>query len=154
MISMRSRAPLRRALVAVAATAVVSVGCATAQASAHSSHASVTKYGEAAVNRAFRASGIGLYDEGFGAVQPVTVLGSTEAHQGWNVAVYIYLTPAAAAESYKGSIKVWHGAGMAGVLKKNVVVAVVPTNRVSIGKSGAPFAMPELITETLARLPK
>jgi hypothetical protein len=151
---MRSRAFLRRALVAVLATTVLSVGCATAQASAHSSHASVTKYGEAAVTRAFRASGIGLYDEGFGAVQPVIVLGSTKVHQGWNVAVYIYVTPAAAAESYKGSIKVWHGAGMAGALEKNVVVAVVPTNRVTIAKSATPFAMPELITQTLARLSK
>ena len=113
----------------------------------------VTKYGESAVTRAFRTSGIGLYNAGFGAVQPVTELASTSAHQGWNVAIYIYLTQNAAAESYNGSIKSWRGAGMAAALKKNIVVAVVPKNRITIGKSGKPFALPALIVQTLAKLP-
>jgi hypothetical protein len=154
MTQMQTRTSLRKVLVAVLATTVVWAGCAAAQASAQPSRASVTRYGKTAVIRAFRASGIGLYDAGFGAVQPVTELASTEAHQGWNLAIYIYLTPHAAAESYNGSIKTWRGAGMAAALKKNLVVAVVPKDRITIAKSGSPFALPELIAKTLASLPK
>ena len=154
MILMQTRTSLRKLLVAVLGATVVWAGGAAAQASAQPSRATVTKYGRTAVIRAFRKSGIGLYDAGFGAVQPVTELASTEAHQGWNVAIYIYLTPAAAAASYNGSIKTWHGAGMAAALKKNLVVAVVPKDRISIAKSASPFALPDLIAKTLASLPK
>jgi hypothetical protein len=154
MTLMPTRTSLRKLFVAVLVTTVVWVGGAAAQASAQPSRATVTKYGRTVVIRAFRKSGIGLYDAGFGAVQPVTELASTEAHQGWNLAIYIYLTPAAAAESYNGSIKSWRGAGMAAALKKNLVVAVVPKNRIAIGKSASPFALPVLITKTLASLPK
>jgi hypothetical protein len=154
MARMQTQVSLRKTLVAVLATAVVLAGGAAAGASAQPSRASVTRYGKTAVIKAFRKSGIGLYDAGYGAVQPVTELASTEAHQGWTLAVYIYLTPSAAAESYNGSIKTWHGAGMAGALKKNLVVAVVPKNRSSIGKAGSPFALPALVAKTLASLPK
>jgi hypothetical protein len=147
-----SRTRFRKTLVAVLATTVVWVGCAAA-ASAQPSTISVKKYGSTAVIRAFRASGIGLYNQGYGAVQPVTVFASTEAHQGWNVAVYIYLTPKAAAESYKGNIGAWRGAGMAAAVKKNVVVAVVPKQRVTIAKKAKPWPLPDLIVKTLASLP-
>jgi hypothetical protein len=154
MTFMQTQGSLRKILAAVLATTVVWAGFAAAQASAQPAHATVTKYGRTAVIKAFRKSGIGLYDEGYGAIQPVTELASTQAHQGWNLAVYIYLTPNAAAASYNGSIKTWHGAGMAAALKKNIVVAVVPKNRISIGKAGSPFALPELVAKTLASLPK
>ncbi len=148
-----SRARLRKTLVAVLATSVVWAGCVTAAAAAKPSGASVTKYGATTVVRAFRAAGIGLYDQGYGAVQPVTVFASTEAHQGWNVAVYIYLTPGAAAASYRGNIDAWRGAGMAAAVKKNVVVAVVPKQRVTIAKKAKPWPLPDLIAKTLASLP-
>jgi hypothetical protein len=154
MILMQSRLSLRKLLVAILATSVIWVAYAAGQASAQPSGATVTKYGRTAVIKAFRKSGIGLYDAGYGAVQPVTELASTQAHQGWNLAVYIYLTPSAAAESYNGSIKTWRGAGMAAALKKNIVVAVVPKNRTTIAKPGSPFALPELVAKTLASLPK
>jgi len=154
MTLMRSGTSLRKLLAAVLATTVVWVACAAAQASAQPTRATVTKYGKTAVIKAFRKSGIGLYDAGYGAIQPVTELASTQAHQGWNLAIYIYLTPHAAAESYNGSIKTWRGAGMAAALKKNIVVAVVPKNRITIGKTGSPFALPELVAKTLASLPK
>jgi hypothetical protein len=154
MTLMRSRTSLRKLFVAVLATTVVWVAFAAAQAPAQTSHATVTKYGKTAVISAFRKSGIGLYDAGYGAVQPVTELATTKAHEGWNLAVYIYLTPHAAAESYNGSIKTWRGAGMTAALKKNIVVAVVPKDRTSIGKSGSPFALPGLVAKILASLPK
>jgi hypothetical protein len=153
MTLMQSRTSAQKTLVAVLAATVVCIGCGAAQASAHQNRVAVKKYSEAAVTHAFRTSGIGLYDAGFGAVQPVKELASTAPHQGWNVAVYIYLTPKAAAETYNGSIKTWHGAGMAAALKKNIVVAVVPKDRSSIGRSGKPFALPALIVQTLAKLP-
>jgi hypothetical protein len=59
----------------------------------------------------------------------------------------------AASESYNGSVKAWRNAGMAAAVKKNIVVAVVPKNRISIGKSAKPFPMPELVAKTLASLP-
>jgi hypothetical protein len=154
MTFMQAQGSLRKILVAVLATTVVWAGFAAAQASAQPTRVSVTKYGRSAVIKAFRKSGIGLYDAGYGAVQPVTELASTKAHQGWNLAVYIYLTPGAAAQSYNGSIKTWRGAGMAAALKKNIVVAVVPKNRITIAKAGSPFALPALVTKTLASLPK
>jgi hypothetical protein len=151
---MHRRASLPKILVGGIAATVVWAGAAASQASAQPSRASVARYGKSTVIRAFKAAGIGLYDAGFGAVQPVTELASTKAHEGWNLAIYIYLTPKAAAESYNGSIKTWRGAGMAAALKKNLVVAVVPKDRTTIAKSGSPFALPELVTKTLARLPK
>jgi hypothetical protein len=154
MTLMQTRTSVRKLVVVLLATTVVWAGYAAAQASAQPSGATVTKYGKTAVIRAFNKSGIGLYDAGYGAIQPVTELASTKAHQGWNLAVYIYLTPSAAAESYNGSIKTWHGAGMAAALKKNIVVAVVPKNRLSIGKAGSAFALPTLVAKTLASLPK
>jgi hypothetical protein len=143
----------RNTIVTVLAMTVVWVGCATAQASAKQSCVSVKRYGVTAVTRAFRKSGIALYDTGYGAVQPVKAFASTAPHQGWNVAVYIYVTPLAATESYNGSVKAWHNAGMAAAVKKNIVVAVVPKNRIAIGKSAKPFPMPELVAKTLASLP-
>jgi hypothetical protein len=140
-------------MVAVLAATIVWAACLTAQASAHPSASAAKKYSESTVTRAFRASGIGLYDTGYGALQPVTTLASTKPHQGWNVEVYIYLTPADASASYRGSIKEWQGAGMAAAVKKNVVVAVVPKNRLTIAKSAKPWPMPELVAKTLASLP-
>lgn len=148
-----SRARVQRALVAVLATTVLWAAGATAAASAKPSSASVTKYGTTAVIRAFRAAGIGLYNQGYGDIQPVTVFASTEAHQGWNVAVYIYLTPAAATASYKGNIDVWRGAGMAAAVKKNVIVAVVPKQRLTIAKKAKPWPLPGLVAKALAGLP-
>jgi hypothetical protein len=153
MTFMSGRRFSRNTLVTVLAMSVVWIGSATAQASAKQSTVSVKRYGVTAVTRAFRASGIGLYDTGYGAVQPVKAFASTQSHQGWNVAVYIYLTPLAATESYNGSVKAWHNAGMAAAVKKNIVVAVVPKNRLTIGKSAKPFPMPELVAKTLASLP-
>ena len=153
MMRMIGKPNLRRTVVAALALTVVWVGCATAQASAKQSGATVKKYGITIVTKAFRAQGIGLYDAGYGAVQPVKEFASTHSHDGWNVAVYIYLTPAAAAESYKGSAQTWRNAGMAAAVKKNIVVAVVPKNRITIAKSAKPFPMPAQVTKTLASLP-
>lgn len=153
MIPMPSRVSLRKTFLLVLATTAVAVSCAAAQATAQPSAASAKKYGESAVTRAFRAAGIGLYNAGYGAEEPVTTLSSTKAHQGWNLSVYIYTTPKAASESYLGSIKTWHNAGMAAALKKNVVVAVVPKNRLTIAQHAKPWPLPELVAKTLASLP-
>ncbi len=142
-----------RTLFAALATTVIWVGYAAAQTSAHPNGASVTRYGKTVVVRAFGAAGLGLYDTGFGAALPVTTLSSTKPHQGWDVTVYIYGTPKAAAASYHASIKEWTGAGMAAALKQNLVVAVVPTNRVTIATKSKPWPMPEAVAKTLASLP-
>jgi hypothetical protein len=153
MTLMAGQTHVRKAFFVLAVVAIWTA-CLTAQASAQPSAASATKrYGQTAVTRAFRAAGIGLYNTGYGAVQPVTTLASTKAHQGWNLAIYIYLTPAAASASYRGSIKTWQGAGMAAALKKNVVVAVVPKDRISTAKKAKPWPLPELVAKTLASLP-
>jgi len=150
---MPGRAAVTKTWLAVMATSVICAACAVAQASAHTNSASVTRYGKTAVVRAFRAAGLGLYDTGYGASLPVTTLASTKSHQGWNVTVFIYLSPKAAAASYKASIAEWNGAGMAAAVKKNLVVAVVPTTRSTIAKKAKPWPMPDVVAKTLATLP-
>jgi hypothetical protein len=153
---MPGRAVVTKTWLAVVSMSVIWAVCAVAQASgapAHTTSASVTRYGKAAVVRAFRAAGLGLYDTGYGASLPVTTLASTKPHQGWNVTVFIYLSPKAAAASYKASIAEWNGAGMAAAVKKNLVVAVVPTTRSTIAKKAKPWPMPDVVAKTLATLP-
>jgi hypothetical protein len=107
---------------------------------------------ERAVLRAFRSSGVALWNPQAGFMQSVTTLTLQNPVSSYTLGVSIYPTTVDARQAFRGGVAAWREAGDAVALVRNVIVAVVPRGAVIGHKARRPFAMPARISESLAHL--